>query len=461
MFNHLKIAVLIPCHNEEVAIAKVVRDFQQALPDASIYVYDNNSSDRTAPIAQAAGAIVRLESQQGKGHVVRRMFRDIDADFYLMVDGDDTYDASLAPDMLKLAMSGPYDLVNCVRCETGDTAYRGGHRFGNQLLTGVVRQIFGNRILDMLSGYKVFSKRFVKSFPALSSGFDIETELTVHTLELSMPAAHIPGSYRGRAEGSESKLHTYRDGWRILRLIIRLVRHERPMVFFGFLAGLFTALALWLIWPILLTYLEIGLVPRFPTAFLSMGVMLLAFLSLFTGIMLDTVTRGRKELRMLTYLQYAAPVFVPNPELQARALSQSNKSPAKNAELLQQIWRFGLVGILGYVVNAGLVEAFVSALGPVKAQVLAFPAAVSVTWWLNRRFTFGASRHSWPQEWLRYVFANLLGWLANNGLYLWTVFNFASAYQHPAIAVAAGSLAGMIFNFSTSRFIVFKKLPQN
>ncbi|WP_020484168.1 bifunctional glycosyltransferase family 2/GtrA family protein [Methylomonas sp. MK1] len=462
MFNQLKIAVLIPCHNEEVSIAKVVSDFRQVLPDATIYVFDNNSSDNTVSAARSAGAMVRHETQQGKGHVVRRMFRDIDADFYLMVDGDDTYDANLAPDMIKLAMSGPYDLVNCIRRETGDAAYRGGHRFGNRLLTGVVRQIFGNRILDMLSGYKVFSRRFVKSFPALSTGFDIETELTVHTLELSMPAAHIEGEYRGRPAGSESKLRTYRDGWRILMLIIRLVRHERPMVFFGGLAGLLVALALLLIWPVILTYLDTGLVPRFPTAFLAMGIMLLASLSVFTGTILDTVTRGRKELRMLTYLQYPPPVFVPNAFADSAAILSADNTAlsAGNDDLLGQMWRFGLVGVVGYIVNAGLVESLVLNMGPLRAQMLAFPAAVTVTWWLNRRFTFGASHHAMHHEWLRYVLANMLGWTANNGAYLWMIFSVPLAYQHPALAVAVGSLAGMVLNFSASRLIVFKKIRQ-
>ncbi len=460
MFNQVKIAVLIPCYNEAVAIANVVRDFKAALPDAAIYVFDNNSSDNTFQEALTAGANVRMETQQGKGHVVRRMFRDIDADFYLMVDGDDTYDAGLAPDMLKMAMSGPYDLVNCVRRETEDAAYREGHRLGNWLLTGVVRRIFGNRILDMLSGYKVFSRRFVKSFPALSTGFDIETELTVHTLELAMPAAHIEGLYRGRPAGSESKLRTYRDGWRILMLILKLVRHERPMVFFGVLAGLLASLALGLMWPVLLTYLETGLVPRFPTAFLSMGIMLLASLSLFTGIILDTVTRGRKELRMLTYLQHPAPVFVADDGLTANSachLPKSSTSVPANQVLYRQIWRFGLVGVVGYIVNAGLVEIFVQSMGPVKAQMLAFPAAVTVTWWLNRQFTFGASAHRLHHEWLRYVLANMLGWAVNNGCYLWMVFSVPLAYQHPAIAVAVGSLAGMLLNFSASRLIVFKQ----
>lgn len=299
-----KIAVLIPCYNEEVAIDKVVRDFRRALPDAAIYVYDNNSRDRTASVAAQAGAIVRHESQQGKGHVVRRMFRDIDADYYIMVDGDDTYEAAHASEMLRTAMSGPFDLINYIRRETEDAAYRGGHRFGNRMLTGVVRRIFGNRVKDMLSGYKVFSRRFVKSFPALASGFDIETELTVHALELSMPISHVEGPYRGRPEGSESKLHTYRDGYRILKLIMKLIRHERPMFFFGCISLLLTFIAMVLVEPVIVHYLETGFVPRLPTAILAMGLILLASLSLTTGTILDTVSRGRREVRMLAYLQY-------------------------------------------------------------------------------------------------------------------------------------------------------------
>jgi glycosyltransferase involved in cell wall biosynthesis len=302
--NSPKIAILIPCYNEEIAIGKVVRDFKQAMPDATVYVFDNNSSDQTARVAMEAGAVVRRETQQGKGHVVRRMFRDIDADFYIMVDGDDTYEAAHAPDMLRLAIEGPLDLVNYIRIEAEDAAYRGGHRFGNQMLTGVVRKIFGNRVKDMLSGYKVFSRRFAKSFPALSSGFDIETELTVHALELSMPLSHVEGPYRGRPDGSESKLRTYSDGWKILKLIMKLVRHERPMFFFGSVATLLLVLALILVEPVLVHYLETGLVPRLPTAILSMGLVLLAALSLRTGTILDTVTRGRREMRLLAYLEY-------------------------------------------------------------------------------------------------------------------------------------------------------------
>jgi glycosyltransferase involved in cell wall biosynthesis len=298
------IAVLIPAYNEEVAIATVVSDFRTALPNARIYVFDNNSNDHTREKALAAGAQVRREEQQGKGHVVRRMFRDIDADWYVMVDGDDTYDAQLAPRMLALAAEGPYDLVNCVRRDTEDAAYRSGHRLGNAMLTGAVRRIFGDRVQDMLSGYKVLSRRFVKSFPALSQGFDIETELTVHAQELSMPVAHVEGNYRARPAGSASKLRTYSDGWRILMMIMKLVRHERPLFFFGLIAGILATSSVLLSIPIVNTYLETGLVPRLPTAVLATGIMLLAALNLFTGLILDTVSRGRREVRLLAYLHH-------------------------------------------------------------------------------------------------------------------------------------------------------------
>ncbi|KDM65209.1 protein RfbJ [Acidiphilium sp. JA12-A1] len=302
-----RIAVLLPCHNEAAAIGAVVRAFRTALPGADIYVFDNNSTDDTAAIARGAGAIVRREALQGKGHVVRRMFRDIQADLYVMADGDDTYDAALAPAMIALARRGPYDLVNCVRRETDAAAYRGGHRLGNRLLTGAVRAIFGDRVEDMLSGYKVLSRRFVKSFPVLATGFDIETELAVHALELALPIAHVEGDYRPRPAGSESKLRTWRDGWRILRLILRLLRHERPLAFFGALGGAAFLVAAVLIAPVIATYLRTGLVPRLPTAVLATGIVLAGALSLTTGIILDTVTRGRRETRLLAYLRHAAP----------------------------------------------------------------------------------------------------------------------------------------------------------
>ena len=295
-------AVLIPCFNEETSIGTVVRDFRKALPQASIYVYDNNSTDTTVERALAAGAITGREPLQGKGNVVRRMFADIDADVYILVDGDDTYDASCAPLMLKELVESSLDMVNAARTSHSTAAYRPGHRMGNSLLTLMVGFIFGNRIHDMLSGYRCFSRRFVKSFPALTRGFEIETELTVHALELRMPVAEIATPYKERPPGSTSKLSTLRDGFRILFTIVALVREERPLMFFGIFFFLLTAGSIVLAWPLAVTYFETGLVPRFPTAILATGMMLLAFLSGTCGLILDTVTRGRQELKRFHYL---------------------------------------------------------------------------------------------------------------------------------------------------------------
>ena len=302
-----KLAVLIPCYNEEVAITAVVRDFRAALPDAAIYVYDNNSKDGTVAAARAAGAIVRSETLQGKGHVIRRMFADIEADLYVLVDGDDTYDAAAAPAMVQRAMQDGLDMVNGMRVTDIQAAYRPGHRLGNQVLTGIVRGIFGNRVSDMLSGYRVFSRRFVKSFPALSSGFETETEFTVHALELRMPIGEVPTRYKDRPEGSTSKLRTYSDGARILRTIMILVKEERPLAFFFSAAGVLVVLALALSLPVLLDYVRTGLVPRLPTAVLVTGLMLLAALSTTCGLILDSVSRGRKEFKRLAYLSIPAP----------------------------------------------------------------------------------------------------------------------------------------------------------
>jgi glycosyltransferase involved in cell wall biosynthesis len=303
--NSPKVAVLIPCYNEELTVSKVIADFRESLPSANIFVYDNNSKDATAEVARRAGAIVRTEPQQGKGAVVRRMFRDIEADFYVMVDGDSTYDAGIAPQMLAKAVHERLDLVNCVRMETEESAYRAGHRLGNRMLTGAVRVIFGDRVQDMLSGYKVFSRRYVKSFPASSIGFGIETELTVHALELQMPVGHVPGAYGGRPDGSASKLSTYKDGARILWLIAQLFKHERPLACFGVVAAILVLLSLALGLPVVDYYLLTGTVPRFPTAILATGIMLLGTLSFVAGLVLDTVTRGRREFKALAYLSYA------------------------------------------------------------------------------------------------------------------------------------------------------------
>ena len=303
-----RIAVLLPCYNEEIAIGECVRAFRTALPDAEIYVYDNNSRDRTADMARAAGAIVRGETLQGKGNVVRRMFADVEADIYVMADGDNTYDATRALSMIDRLRSEHLDMVVGSRMASYEQAtYRRGHRTGNFLITWTVGFLFGHRFRDMLSGYRVFSRRFVKTFPALSGGFDIETELTVHTLSLNIPAAEIETAYAARPEGSVSKLNTWRDGLRILRAIANLFRDERPLAFFSLLAAVLAAASIVLIIPVILTFLETGLVPRLPTAVLAASLMLLAFLSLVSGLILDTVSQGRREMKRLHYLQYRPP----------------------------------------------------------------------------------------------------------------------------------------------------------
>jgi len=297
-----RIAVLVPCYNEALTVAAVVAGLQATLPDAAIYVYDNNSTDGTAEVARAAGAEVRFEKAPGKGNVVRRMFADVEADWYIMVDGDATYDASAAPRLIATAIEGGYDMVNVAREEAGEKAYRRGHRFGNRLLTGLVGAIFGSRTRDMLSGYKVFSRRFVKSFPAMSSGFEIETELMVHVLELRLPVAEISAPYGERPEGSTSKLATYRDGFIILRLIGILVQRERPLEVFSAVAGLLMLVSLGLGLPVVWTFLETGTVPKLPTAVLSASLMLAAFLSVAVGLILSAITHTRREMKRLTYL---------------------------------------------------------------------------------------------------------------------------------------------------------------
>ena len=301
------IAVLVPCYNEEKSIAKVVADFRAALPTATIFVFDNNSTDRTVETARAAGAEVFTEPHQGKGNVVRRMFTDIEADIYVLVDGDATYDAPSAPRMVERLLAERLDMVVADRVDQEAAAYRAGHRTGNWLLTSFVGQVFGREFTDMLSGYRVFSRRFVKSFPVLSGGFEIETELTIHALELGLPVAEMPTPYYARLSGSASKLNTWRDGFRILFTIFRLYRAERPLRFFTTLGIALALIAIGLAIPILVTYLETGLVPRLPTAILSMGLMVVAFLSVAAGPFLDTVTRGRREAKLFAYLAQRAP----------------------------------------------------------------------------------------------------------------------------------------------------------
>jgi glycosyltransferase involved in cell wall biosynthesis len=299
--------VLLPCYNEEAAIGATVAGFRSALPGATVYVYDNNSRDRTRDVAAHAGAVVRTERQQGKGHVVRRMFADIDADVYVMADGDLTYDPKAAPAMVDLLVAEQLDMVVGTRRHEAKDAYRGGHVMGNRLFTGLLSGLFGRSFTDIFSGYRVFSRRFVKSFPVLSSGFEIETEMSVHALELRMPVGELETSYAARPEGSLSKLSTFSDGSRILKTIVTLYRIERPVLFYGAIGALLLVLALLLSVPLVQTYLRTGLVPRIPTAIMVTGMTIIAVLCFFTGLILDTVTRGRREVRRLAYLALQAP----------------------------------------------------------------------------------------------------------------------------------------------------------
>ncbi len=307
MTSEPRVAVLVPCYNEEAAIGKVVADFRAALPKAVVYVYDNNSKDRTSEVARGAGAVVRKELRRGKGNVVRRMFADIEADIYILVDGDDTYDASVAPELMARLVNEGLDIVSGQREATGTESYRFGHVLGNRLLTGLTALIFRVRLADMLTGYRVMSRRFVKSFPFTAEGFGIETELTVHAVRLLMPMAEVPTRYKERPEGSVSKLNTYRDGFRILFTIAGLMREELPLVYFTSIGIFFAAAALVVGVPIFVDYLHTGLVPRLPTAVLATGLVLIAALSIMCGIILDTVTRGRWEQKRMAYLSIPGP----------------------------------------------------------------------------------------------------------------------------------------------------------
>ncbi len=302
-----RIAVLVPCYNEEAAIATVVRDFRNHLPTATIYVYDNNSRDATAARAHAEGAVVRNEQRQGKGNVVRRMFADIEADIYVLVDGDDTYDAAAAPALIAKLVAESLDIVSGQRVATGQSAYRAGHVLGNRMLTGLTSLMFRVRLHDLLTGYRIMSRRFVKSFPFTAEGFGIETELTVHAVRLLMPMAEVETRYKERPVGSVSKLNTYRDGFRILFTIAALVREERPLVFFSSIFALLALASLLIGTPVVLDYVRTGLVPRLPTALLAVGFMVLAFLALASGLILDTVTRGRWEDKRMAYLAIPGP----------------------------------------------------------------------------------------------------------------------------------------------------------
>ena len=302
-----EIAVILPCYNEEAAIGKTVRDFRAALPSAKIFVYDNNSTDSTVSVAREAGAIVRSELRQGKGNVMRRMFADVEADIYVLADGDDTYDASVAPALIKKLIEEGLDIVTGRRVHTEAAAYRAGHVWGNKMLTGLTAMMFNVNLGDTLSGYRVMSRRFVKSFPFTAEGFGIETELTVHAVRLLMPMAEVDTPYKERPAGSVSKLSTYRDGFKILFTIAQMLREERPLLFFSAIGAIFAFVAIVLGTSIVIEFVHTGLVPRLPTALLATGLMVIAFLSVMSGLILDTVTRGRWASKRLAYLAIRGP----------------------------------------------------------------------------------------------------------------------------------------------------------
>ncbi|MGW6391276.1 glycosyltransferase family 2 protein [Streptomyces sp. NPDC055103] len=301
------IACVVPCYNEEAAIGKVVSDLRASLPEAVIYVYDNASTDNTVAEARKAGAIVRHEPRKGKGNVIRRAFADVEADALLIIDGDDTYDASRAREMVDMLFEGPYDQIVGARREITDAAYRPGHAVGNKMLTGAVRSLFGNDVSDMLSGYRVFSRRYIKSFPALSQEFETETEMTVHALSLRLPTAELEVDFKDRPAGSVSKLRTYRDGWRILKLILGLARRQRPSLFHSVIAGLLAVVSLVLGAPVIAEFVDSGTVPRFPTAILAAAIMIIAVLVLMVGYILESFMHMRQEQSRLSHLMYPAP----------------------------------------------------------------------------------------------------------------------------------------------------------
>ena len=315
------VAVVVPCFDEEAAVGTVVADLRRALPEATIYVYDNASNDRTAEVAAAAGAVVRREDRRGKGNVVRRAFADVDADVVLMIDGDDTYDASAAGRLVEVLLAGPYDQVVGVRREVdpGTGAYRRGHAVGNAAFAWLVERLFDTPTSDLFSGYRAFSRRFVRSFPGLSSGFEIETELTVHAARLRLPTTEVDTDFSERAEGGESKLRTFRDGTRILLTLLRLLWLERPVLVHAAFAGLLSLVALVLGVPVVTDYLRTGLVPRLPTAVLALGLVLLAGLSLALGVLLAALKRAREEQARLWYLAQPAPEQRAAPVLRRRA----------------------------------------------------------------------------------------------------------------------------------------------
>lgn len=330
----LRIAAIVPCRNEEAAVGRVVGDLKAAVPHIEVFVYDNGSTDETAARAEAAGAQVRREDRPGKGNVIRRALADIDADVYVMVDGDDTYDASALPEMLRTLLDGPYDQVTGVRVAQARGAYRSGHELGNRAFNRVVSTIFGRPVTDMLSGYRVFSRRFVKSFPATSRAFEIETELTVHAINTRVPQAEVPVGFKDRAEGSQSKLRTYHDGVRIARMITRLLHHERPLALYSTLAVLTALTAVGIAVPVIEEYLRTGFVGRFPTAFLAASLVVVAFIVLVVGILLDGLRTVRQETTRIAYMTIPAPPRVPaaDPAPGPVAAPAPEPSPARASE---------------------------------------------------------------------------------------------------------------------------------
>ncbi len=371
-FTTIRIAVIIPCFNEEVAIEEVVRSFKEALPTAEIYVFDNASTDRTAEMALAAGAEVIHVGLKGKGNVVRRMFADTEADVYLMVDGDATYDARAAPKLIEKLLNEGLDMVVGCRTDKSKDAYRKGHRFGNRLLTNTVMRIFNGQFTDMLSGYRAFSRRYAKSFPALAAGFETETELTVHALELRMPYGEVSTNYGERPVGSSSKLSTYRDGFRILRSIVKLYMSERPFAFFGIIGSALILLSALCATPVVLEYIETGLVPRLPLAVLSTGIMLSGLLSFVCGFVLDTVTRGRHEGKRLIYLSIPA----------------TRWKMGADEKVARELFFFIFAGTIGFLVDTGVLYLVKAQCGLYWGRAISFLCAASVTWILNRSRTF-------------------------------------------------------------------------
>jgi putative flippase GtrA/glycosyltransferase involved in cell wall biosynthesis len=468
--SQLDVAVLIPCYNEAATVGKVVADFRSALPQARIYVYDNNSTDQTIQQATLAGAIVRLETRQGKGNVVKRMFADIEADLYVLVDGDDTYPASYAPQLIQCLLTSQVDMLNVARQPIDTRVYRPGHQFGNRMLNGLVDLFFENPFTDMLSGYRVLTHRFVKSFPILASGFEIETELTVHAIELQMPVQEVALPFKDRPSGSVSKLNTIRDGFKILRLIIRLLREDRPLQFFSLSSLLMLGISLVFMVPIIQEYLVTGLVPRLPTVVVLTGLALLACLSFAVGLILDTVTRGRRELKKLHYLSLLPPWdndqsglsgSIPHLEIVDRSQKQSIATQTLMAQLFSpQFLQFAIVGGLGFGVDTLSFMALKqwTPLHLYAARALAFPLAVTATWFFNRHLTFRERPRNRRKrvEYGLYFLVSLCGLGANFGTFVGSIELFPSLKTVWIVPLGLGTLAGLWFNYNLSRSVVFQ-----